>query len=151
MPSSIAPANSAPSRLLPLSLVCTGLTAAAHGQTLIPTNGSTLPLPSAASIGSILQFGTGGSGDATLVITGGGAGQFFLGTWLVDGANPVFDLSPGVTLVIQPGSPGQVFGSPLVLQLGGGGNLTLGPGSYLTGWKSALGVLDGSTLTIGDR
>ncbi|MFM7808053.1 MAG: hypothetical protein ACKPEA_09005, partial [Planctomycetota bacterium] len=77
--------------------------------------------------------------------------QFFSGTWLVDGADPTFDLSPGVTLVIQPGRQGQVFGSPSFLQLGGGGNLILGPGSYLTGWKSALGVLDGSTLTIGDR
>ena len=135
--------------VLPTSLACIAMPAAAVGPTLIPT-GDTVTLTSGADIGSILQFGTGGTGDSTLAITGGGT-QFFSGDWLVNGANPIFDLSPGVTLVMQPGRQGQSFGSPSFLQLSSGGNLILGPNSYLVDWKSALGVLDGSTLTIGDR
>jgi len=141
--------RSIPIRLIPLPLACISLPAAAVGPTLIPTGG-TVTLSSGADIGSILQFGTGGSGDSTLEITGGGT-QFFAGTWLVDGANPIFSLSSGVNLVMQPGQQGQSLGSPGFLQLSGGGNLTLGPNSYLVDWKSALGVLDGGTLTIGDR
>ncbi|MEY4826715.1 MAG: hypothetical protein RLZZ288_266, partial [Planctomycetota bacterium] len=135
--------------VLPTSLACIAMPAAAVGPTLIPTGG-TVTLSSGADIGSILQFGTGGTGDSTLAITGGGT-QFFSGDWLVNGANPIFDLSPGVTLVMQPGRQGQSFGSPSFLQLSSGGTLILGPNSYLVDWKSALGILDGSTLTIGDR
>jgi hypothetical protein len=130
-------------------LACIGLPATAAGPTLIPTGG-TVTLTTGANIGSPLQFGTGSTGDAILEITGGGT-QFFSGTWLVDGANPIFSLSPGVTIVMQPGAQGQSLGSPTFLQLSGGGNLILGPNSYLVDWTSSLGVFDGGTLTIGDR
>jgi uncharacterized protein YhjY with autotransporter beta-barrel domain len=134
--------------LLPIPLACAAMPAMAAGPTLIPTGG-TVTLASGALIGSKLQFGTGGTGDATLTITGGGA-QIFSGTWIVDGANPTFDLAPGVTLALQPGRQGQAFGSPDLLQLIGGGTLILGPNSYLIDWRGALGVLDGGTLEIGD-
>ena len=136
-------------RLLPLPIAGIAIPAMASGPTLVPSGG-TVTLPSGANIGSLLQFGTGGGGDATLSITGGGA-QVFSGGWAINGSNAVFNLSPGVTLVMQPQRAGGVILSPSDVVLSGGGTLILGPGSNLAGWASALSVRGGSTLDIGDR
>ena len=132
---------------LPIGLWAWSTTA--HAQTLIPT-GATVTRPVGSNLGSVLQFGSGTAGDSTLAITGAGP-QIFSGSWIVDGANPIFDLDPGVDFVIQPGRPGQAFGSPAFLRVIGGGTLELGPGSYLTDWRGGLQVGEGSTLVIRDR
>lgn len=143
-----------PVRPLPLISLAVGLgalEAQSLAQTLIPTGGSAT-FASGATIPSVLQFGTGSPGDATLTITNGGPPSLtvFTGSWLVDAANPVFDLDPAVSLIIEPGRQGQAFGNPGLLQVVGGGTLLLGRNSYLADWTGALGVSGGSTLAIDD-
>jgi uncharacterized protein YhjY with autotransporter beta-barrel domain len=131
---------------LPIGLWAWSTTA--HAQTLIPT-GTTETVAVGSNLGSVLQFGSDTAGNATLAITGAGA-QIFGGAWIIDGANPIFALDPGVTFALQPTSAG-LLGSPAFLRVTGGGTLDLGPGSMPSGWLGALDVRGGSTLGVGDR
>lgn len=104
------------------------------------------------TLGSVLQFGLGGPGDAILEIPfAGDATRFFQGQWLINGANPVFDIQSGVNFVISPSQTGQAFGNPQYLSVIGGGTLTLAPGSYLTDWRAGLDIGLNSRMALGDR
>lgn len=154
MPRNPSNARRNAARAVPLPAALAGLalsaTAQAQAPTLVPSGG-TVTLPSGANIGPTLQFGTEGGGDATLSITGGGL-QIYSGTWLIDGSNAVFDLVPGVEIVMQPQRAGGVVATPSDLVLRGGGTLVLGPNSFLSGWRSALTVQGaGSQLQVGER
>jgi uncharacterized protein with beta-barrel porin domain len=141
-------------RTIPLPAAIAGFALNATAQAQAPTqvpSGGTVTLASGADIGPALLFGTGGGGDATLAITGGGL-QLFSGTWQIDGSNAVFDLAAGVELVMQPGRTGGVVSTPSDLVLRGGGTLVLGPNAYLSGWQSALAVQGaGTQLQVGER
>lgn len=114
----------------------------------VVTGGATTTVADAAAIASPLSFVQGDGTAGTLVVLGGGT---YTGSWSMDNAIGVFDLSGG-SFTIAPGL-GETATATGTCSIGvTNGTLTLGAESFLTGFTGSLDVqATGSLVLVDDR
>lgn len=114
----------------------------------VVTGGATTTVANAAAIVAPLSFVQGDGTAGTLVVLGGGT---YTGSWSMDNAIGVFDLSGG-SFTIAPGL-GETATAVGTCSIGvTNGTLTLGTDSYLTGFTGSLDVQStGSLVLVDDR
>ena len=130
-------------------LVLSTVAAPAHGDTVVPGDGTPVVVLDVPSIGANLDFVAGTGSPAVLQLLTGG---IYSGEWSITNVSAVFDLNGG-SLVIAPATgTGTATGADLGVV---NGTLQLGTNSFLTGFGTGgtggtLSAIQGGRLVVDD-